>query len=69
MQPYQLRVIQEKTELDIKIKALAAFTKQESFEAAVPMPEQRRMFRQLVAMQEYSQILGERIAAFGGTHG
>lgn len=69
MQPYQLRVVQEKSELDTKIQALTAFAKSDAFSQDVPEPEQRRMLRQLVVMQDYSRILGERIAAFGGANG
>lgn len=69
MQPYQLRVVQEKSELDTKIQTLTAFAKSEAFSETVPEAEQRRMLRQLVVMQDYSRILGERIAAFGGANG
>lgn len=69
MQPYQQRVILEKDHLDTKISALTAFVKSEAFSQTVPEAEQRRMLRQLVVMQDYSRILGERIDAFGGTHG
>lgn len=69
MQPYQLRVVQEKADLDTKIQALTVFAKSDAFDQTVPAPEQRRMLRQLVAMQDYSRILGERIDAFGGAHG
>lgn len=68
MQPYQQRVLEEKSELDTKIKALENFSQAAAF-ANVPEAEQRRMLRQLVVMQDYSRILGERIAAFGGGHG
>lgn len=69
MQPYQQRVIQEKAELDTKIQALTAFAKSDAFSQTAPEAEQRRMLRQLVVMQDYSRILGERIDAFGGAHG
>ena len=66
MQSYQQRVVTEKEELDTKIQALTAFAKSAAFSATVPEAEQRRMLRQLVVMQDYSRILGERIDAFGG---
>lgn len=69
MQPYQLRVVQEKAELDTKIHALTVFAKSDAFSQTVPEAEQRRMLRQLVVMQDYSRILGERIDAFGGANG
>lgn len=68
MQPFQQRVVTEKTELDTKIQGLDDFIKKPIF-SDVEHSEQRRMLRQLVAMQDYSRILGERIEAFGGTHG
>lgn len=69
MKPYQLRVVQEKADLDTKIQALTAFAKSDAFSQDVPEAEQRRMLRQLVVMQDYSRILGERIDAFGGANG
>lgn len=69
MQPYQQRVVEEKSSLDIKIANLTSFAKSAAFSATVPEAEQRRMLRQLVVMQDYSRILGERIDAFGGAHG
>jgi hypothetical protein len=68
MQPYQQRVVTEKAELDTKIQALTKFTQLSTFEE-LEHGEQRRMLRQLVAMGDYSRILGERIAAFGGANG
>jgi hypothetical protein len=66
MQPYQQRVVTEKEELDTKISSLMTFAKSQAFDQTVPEAEQRRMLRQLVVMQDYSRILGERIDAFGG---
>ncbi len=66
MQAHQLRVAQEKTELDTKIQSLSSFTKLDLFKTGVAEDEKLRMLRQLAIMQAYSQILGERIAAFGG---
>jgi hypothetical protein len=60
---FQGRVLKEKEELDEKIAKLTAFTGGGTF-ATLPDDEQRRMFRQLGAMSEYSAALGERIAAF-----
>lgn len=69
MQPHQLRVVQEKAELDTKIDSLASFTKLDLFKTGVADAEKLRMLRQLAIMQAYSRVLGERIAAFGGDHG
>ncbi len=62
---YQERVVAEKFELDLKIGKLAEFCAKETF-ASVQKTEQTRMEKQLSAMKDYSEILGERIAAFGG---
>lgn len=61
--PYQLRVIEEKRELDFKIEKLAAWTQNSAFQK-VEYWEQRRQFDQLYVMNLYSEILSKRIAAF-----
>ena len=63
MEAYQQRVVEEKEALDEKIEKLKAFTDTERF-CALDEAEQERMTYQLEVMREYSQILGERIAAF-----
>jgi hypothetical protein len=63
MQPHQQRVVDEKTELDEKLKKLDAFGRTELF-ASLPADEQGRLNRQHSVMEKYSAILGERIAAF-----
>jgi len=63
MEAYQQRVVEEKAALDEKIEKLGQFVGTERF-CALPESEQVRMTRQLEVMREYSQILGERIAAF-----
>lgn len=65
MQPHQQRVVAEKVELDEKIVKLRGFFGTTTWENVDPL-EQDRMMRQYSAMSEYSNILGERIAAFGG---
>jgi len=66
MEPYQERVIQEKRELDERLKKLDAFivAGTERWDK-VPAEEQERLCRQAEIMTDYSAILGERIAAFG----
>lgn len=61
--PHQQRVIDEKTELDDKISRLKPFFTSAIF-AGLPQPERERMCRQLPLMEQYSEVLGERIAAF-----
>ncbi|MCX6921696.1 MAG: hypothetical protein NT154_00525 [Verrucomicrobia bacterium] len=63
MEAYQQRVVDEKTELDTKLTKLTAFLKTTTFQA-LPDAEQGRMTSQMVAMRSYSDVLGERIAAF-----
>lgn len=63
MEAYQTRVVEEKAALDEKIEKLKAFLDTERF-CALDEGEQERMDRQLVAMQEYSGILADRIAYF-----
>lgn len=63
MEAYQERVVAEKSELDDKIAKLYQFRTTPIFNGLDPA-EQSRLTDQQVTMQEYSRILGERIAAF-----
>lgn len=63
MQPHQQRVVDEKDALDGNVERLITFTKGELF-TKLPQEEQDRLMKQLSIMNEYSVILGERIAAF-----
>jgi hypothetical protein len=56
------RVRAEKAELDEKLAKLDTFGRTELF-ASLPADEQGRMNRQHSLMQQYSAVLGERIAA------
>lgn len=60
MAPYQERVIQEKKELDEKLGKLELFFSGPEH-AGLPPMEQGRLARQHSAMEDYSNILGERI--------
>ncbi len=69
MQPYQIRVIEEKISLAVKLVALreymgGSFLVSETGYLKLPLAEQLRLRRQYSAMQDYSSILGERIEAF-----
>ncbi len=64
LQPHQQRVVDEKRELDDKLSKLSLFGTTPLF-ASLPADEQGRLNRQQSVMEEYSEILGERIAAFG----
>ena len=60
---HQQRVVAEKAELDERRAKLVAFFSTPTFHG-LPESEQIRMESQAVAMRTYSEILGERIAAF-----
>jgi hypothetical protein len=63
MKDYQQRVVDEKKELDEKMKKLHLFVMSEASKD-VPADEFGRLTRQHSLMMEYSRVLGERIAAF-----
>jgi hypothetical protein len=63
MHPHQQRVVEEKAALDYNREKLAAFMRGELF-PKLDEPERRRLIRQAVHMQSYSEVLGERIGAF-----
>lgn len=65
LQPHQQRVVDEKTELDDKLNKLRAFLEGKAREL-VDAAEFRRLRLQADAMSVYSEVLGERIAAFSG---
>lgn len=65
MQPHQQRVVDEKRELDDKIYKLTMFVNSTNFPNHVGFSEQARLKSQLGIMESYSDILGERIDAFG----
>jgi hypothetical protein len=63
MQPHQERVVQEKKDLDEKLAKLRLFFTGDIF-GTLDEDEQNRLKRQENVMHLYSEILGERIAAF-----
>ena len=63
MQPHQQRVVDEKTELDARLVNLNKFFSTEIF-SKLPEDEATRLSKQASTMADYSNILGERIAAF-----
>ena len=63
MQDFQQRVVDEKTALDEKIAKLETFSKSAVYNI-LPEAEQTRLEHQVEYMQMYSDVLGERIAAF-----
>ena len=63
LQPHQQRVVTENQELDDKLMKLEAFFRGTIY-PTLSQGECDRLSRQAAAMQQYSDILGERIAAF-----
>lgn len=61
--PHQQRVVEEKSDLDEKFARLCLFCGTPAFEA-LDQAEQGRLRKQAAIMEEYSSILGDRIAAF-----
>lgn len=66
MELYQQRVVEEKNELDTKIQALNNFISYvpNSRFMALSTAEQGRMHIQVNIMEQYSNVLGQRIEAF-----
>lgn len=64
MQPHQQRVVDEKTELDAKAKALSDFIGNSNIFPTLDSDEKERLKEQCEIMWQYSEILGQRIAAF-----
>lgn len=64
MEAYKQRVINEKEDLDTKLNSLTSFTRFNELFHELNPAEQMRLRRQVLAMAEYSNILGERIEAF-----
>jgi len=66
MQPFQHRVWDQKIDLDLKITNLKQFILTELYDT-FPIDEQHRMSMQLIYMQQYSAVLGQRIDHFVDT--
>jgi len=64
MKPHQQRVIDEKVQLDEKRQKLVIFQESEDFFVLCDEDERIYLIDQLNAMDEYSKILGKRIAKF-----
>jgi hypothetical protein len=64
LQPHEQRVVAEKADLDGRIHRLGLFFDTPLY-ASLDYAERDRQQRQYTAMQTYSNILQERIVAFG----
>jgi hypothetical protein len=66
MKPLQQRLVDEKSELDIKAVALSNFIGTNAIFETLDNAEQERLKLQNDLMWQYSEVLGARIAAFMG---
>ena len=64
MQEFQQRVLDEKKDLDDKLDKLKAFINTDEKFLRLSVGEQLRLERQAEIMQDYSDVLTERIASF-----
>ncbi len=65
MEEYQERVLKEKEDLDGKIDRLTSFIHSSNTFRDVGLQEQRLLRKQLRIMEFYSEVLADRISAFG----
>lgn len=65
LQPHQARVVEEKIDLDEKIKKLLGFILSDGFQKLQQF-EKSDLRDQLQVMLNYSKILEKRILLFGG---
>jgi len=63
MKTFQHRVLHEKSELKFRHKKLQEFFATDTFNT-LPVEEQERLLRQSKIMQDYIDILSDRIEAF-----
>lgn len=64
MPEYQVRVIEEKTELSRKLGAVGLFIDEGGVFPTLPAAEQARLRYQRLLMEAYLSVLAQRIAAF-----
>lgn len=64
MQPHEERVVIEKQELDEKLAKLAVFSQGNSIYKELPNEDRELLESQYLVMEQYSKILGQRIARF-----
>lgn len=63
MKDFQQRVVEEKKELDSKLSNLKTFMSSKDYES-LPLKHKQLLIRQRVLMDEYSDILKNRIELF-----
>lgn len=61
--PHELRVVQEREALQLKVQALSSFLETDTFKS-LDLKNRTLLRRQLVAMETYLSILDERITLF-----
>lgn len=62
--PYPVALVVEKRNIDTGIKLLVEYSREPKF-ALLPVDEQELIAEQLMAMNRYSVILGQRVALYG----
>ncbi len=62
LQPHEARVVTERDELTVKLRALTTFIDLNATFASLPKQEQDLLQRQEVVMRNYASILTQRIA-------
>lgn len=62
--PHQARVVEEKAQLDDRLKKLDAFIQHSTIYRALPEEERGRLVKQALLMAEYKAVLVQRILAF-----
>lgn len=65
MLEHQVRVVKEKEELDGRLVKLRDFIDHSPLFRTINDAERERLERQASIMRRYSEVLGERIEAFG----
>jgi hypothetical protein len=64
MKPHQERVVIERNELNEKLYKLKSFIDDRKIFENIPLEEQDRLIRQCNIMQNYLNVLDERITSF-----
>lgn len=63
LEPYQVRVVAERAELEDRLSKLVSFIGRPAFDD-LPQDERARMVRQRRLMEQYAEVLGERVEAW-----
>lgn len=64
MEAHQERVVNEQSELKVRLDKLREFIRASAIHAGLPQEERDSLFRQAIHMRGYNDVLLERIARF-----